>query len=56
MIQIIDTKGHIILSKPVEVKNGINMFIMNEFISSGMYYINIQNGTKSTRILKHTIL
>ena len=56
MIQIIDTKGHVILSKPVEVKNGINMFIMNEFISSGMYYINIQNGTKSTRILKHTIL
>ena len=56
MIQIIDTKGHVILSKPVEVKNGINMFIMNEFISSGMYYINIQNGTKSTRILKHNIL
>ena len=56
MIQIIDTKGNVVITKPVEVKNGINMFIMNEYISSGMYYINILNGTKSTRILKHTIL
>lgn len=56
LIQITDTKGNVILTKSVEVKSGINMFIMNEDISSGIYYINILSGGKSTRILKHSIL
>ena len=55
-IQIIDTKGNVILTKPIEVKNGINMYILDQEISTGIYYINILNGATSTRIVKHSIL
>ena len=43
-IRVLDTKGNVVLKKPVEVKNGINMYILDEEISSGIYYINIMNG------------
>ena len=55
-IRVIDTKGNIILKKPIEVKNGINVYILDEKIASGIYYINILNGDKSTMIVKHSIL
>ena len=51
-----DTKGNIVLKKPIEVKNGINMYILDEEISSGIYYINIMNGATTTKIVKHSIL
>jgi len=55
-IRVLDTKGNVVLKKPVEVKNGINMYILDEEISSGIYYINIMNGALTTKIVKHSIL
>ena len=55
-IRVIDTKGNVVLKKPIEVKNGINMYILDEEISSGIYYINIMNGATTTKIVKHSIL
>lgn len=54
-IFITDTKGNIVIKRPIEVKNGINMYILNENISSGIYYISISNGKLSTIVLKHSI-
>ena len=55
-IRVIDAKGNIVLKKPIEVKNGINMYMLDEEISSGIYYINIMNGATTTKIVKHSIL
>ena len=55
-INVLDTKGNVILKKPIEVKNGINMYILDEEISSGIYYINIMNSATTTKIVKHSIL
>jgi len=54
-IRITDSKGNRVINKPIEVKNGINMYILNENISNGLYYINISNGEQSTNVLKHTV-
>lgn len=55
-IRVLDTKGNVVLKKPIEVKNGINMYILDEEISSGIYYIHIMNDTHSTTIVKHIVL
>ena len=55
-IRVLDAKGNIVLKKPIEVKNGINMYMLDEKISSGIYYINIMNGATTTKIVKHSIL
>ena len=55
-IRVIDAKGNIVLKKPIEVKNGINMYMLDEEISSGIYYINIMNGATTTKIVKHSVL
>ena len=56
MARILDTKGNLILNKAIDVKDGINMYIVDEQISSGIYYININNGNNSTTIVKHIVL
>jgi len=54
LVRILDTKGNLILNKPIDVKDGINIYIVDEEISSGIYYIN--NGNHSTAIVKHIVL
>jgi len=56
LVRILDTKGNLILNKTINVKDGINMYIVDEEISSGIYYININNGNYSTTIVKHIVL
>ena len=55
-IRITDTKGHLIFNKPIDVNDGINMYILSEVLSSGIYYINIVNRSQSTSIMKHIVL
>lgn len=55
VIRVIDTKGNLVLKKLIEVKNGINLYIIDENIASGIYYINILNGENSTTIVKHSV-
>ena len=56
LVRILDTKGNLVLNKAIDVKDGINMYIVDEEISSGIYYININNGNNSTTIVKHIVL
>ena len=55
-IRITDTKGHLIFNKPIDVNDGINMYILSEVLSPGIYYINIVNRSQSTTIMKHLVL
>ena len=52
---IVDTKGTLVLEKTIEVKNGINMYPVNQKWSPGVYFISISKGQNSTPILRHSI-
>ena len=55
VINILDSKGSIITQKEIEVKEGINMFIVNENMLPGIYFISITNGDKSTEVIRHSV-
>jgi hypothetical protein len=55
VMNIVDTKGTLVVQKPIEVKTGINMFLVNQELSPGIYYISVKNGNKSTIVLRHSV-
>ena len=54
-INMVDTKGNIVFTKPIEVNSGINMYVIQKQLSPGIYYIHIENGTMRTTVVKHSI-
>ena len=54
-MNIVDTKGNIVLSKSLDVKSGINMYVVNADLAPGIYYVSVQNGDKVTVVLKHSV-
>ena len=54
-INIVDTKGNVVFTKPIEVNSGINMYVIQRQLSPGIYYIHIENGTMRTQVVKHSI-
>jgi hypothetical protein len=54
-LNIVDSKGTILNQLNVELKDGINMFVVNESLAPGIYFINITNGTKSTEVIRHAV-
>jgi hypothetical protein len=55
ILNIVDSKGTILNQLNVELKDGINMFVVNESLAPGIYFINITNGTKSTEVIRHAV-
>jgi hypothetical protein len=54
-MNIVDASGKVIDQRDIEVKDGINMFVINQELTPGMYFLNISNGSKSTPVLRHAI-
>jgi hypothetical protein len=54
-LNIVDSKGTIVSQINVDMKDGINIFVVNESFDTGIYFIKISNGTKSTEVIKHAI-
>ena len=54
-LRILDTKGGLAVKKPIEVNSGINMFVVNQPLSSGIYYIYIDDGSIKTRVVKYCV-
>jgi hypothetical protein len=54
-LNIVDSKGTIVNQIDVELKDGINMFVINQELNSGIYFLNISNGSKSTPVIRHAI-
>jgi hypothetical protein len=55
VMNIVDASGKVIEQRQIEVKDGINMFVINQELTTGIYFLNISNGTKSTPVLRHAI-
>jgi hypothetical protein len=54
-INIVDTKGNKVFTKPIVVNSGINMFVIQQDLAPGIYYINVENGSRTTTVLKQSI-
>ncbi len=55
IMNIVDAAGKVIEQRQIEVKDGINMFVINQELTPGIYFLNVTNGTKSTPVLRHAI-
>ena len=54
-LNMVDATGKVIEQREIEVKDGINMFVVNQELTPGIYFLNISNGSKSTSVLRHAI-
>jgi hypothetical protein len=54
-MNIVDASGKVIETRSIEVKDGINMFVINQELTPGIYFLNVTNGSKSTPVLRHAI-
>ena len=54
-INIVDAKGGIVFRKPIEVNSGINMFVVNQNLSPGLYFINLENESNTTHVVKYCV-
>jgi hypothetical protein len=54
-LNIVDASGKVIEQREIEVKDGINMFVINQELTPGIYFLNVSNGSKSTPVLRHAI-
>jgi hypothetical protein len=52
---MVDATGKVIEQREIEVKDGINMFVINQELTPGIYFLNVTNGSKSTEVLRHAI-
>jgi hypothetical protein len=54
-LNMVDASGKVIEQRDIEVKDGINMFVINQELNPGIYFLNISNGSKSTPVIRHAI-
>jgi len=54
-LNMVDATGKVIEQRTIEVKEGINLFVVNQELNPGIYFLNITNGAKTTEVLRHAI-
>jgi len=54
-LNMVDASGKVIEQRNIDVKEGINLFVINQDLNPGIYFLNITNGAKSTQILRHAV-
>ena len=54
-LKIVDTKGSVVFVKSIVVNSGINMYVIQQNLAPGIYYINVENASKTTTIVKHSV-
>ena len=47
--------GSITLQKRIEVKEGINVFMMNEKLLPGLYFIEVKVQNNNTKVIRHLV-
>jgi hypothetical protein len=55
VLNIVDATGKVIDQREIEMNDGINMFVINQELTPGIYFMNVSNGTKSTSVLRHAV-
>jgi hypothetical protein len=55
ILTISDSKGNSIFQRELNMKEGINMFMINEQLASGIYFVYISNGKLTTKPIRHFV-
>jgi hypothetical protein len=54
-MNIYTSTGSIILQKRIEVKEGVNVFMVNEKLLPGLYFIELKDQNNNTKMIRHLI-
>lgn len=54
-IVLTDARGVMVNKQTVDIKEGMNLLMMNTELPTGIYYIQLFNGKEVSRVLKHSI-
>ena len=54
-LNMVDASGKVIEQRTIDVKEGINLFVINQELNPGIYFLNVTIGTKSTPVLRQAI-
>jgi autotransporter-associated beta strand protein len=54
-ISIVDATGAIISEKSITIQDGANVFFINENLTRGIYFIQIENDQHKTKTIKHVV-
>jgi hypothetical protein len=54
-LTITDASGKIVRQQTVDMKEGINVFMVNKLLMPGIYFIQLTNTKKSTPVLRHSV-
>ncbi|MEY3084973.1 MAG: hypothetical protein RL037_1153, partial [Bacteroidota bacterium] len=55
VMNIVDVHGKVIDQRTIEMKDGINVFVINQELNPGIYFLHITNGKETTPTLRHAV-
>lgn len=55
VMNIVDASGKLVNQFSIEVKEGINVFVINQELSPGIYFLHVTNGKETTPTLRHAV-
>jgi len=54
-LTILDASGKLVGLQAITLNEGINLFVVNQELTPGIYFLNISNSSKSTPVLRHAV-
>jgi hypothetical protein len=54
-LTILDASGKLVGLQAITLNEGINLFVVKQELTPGIYFLNISNGAKSTPVLRHAV-
>jgi hypothetical protein len=54
-LNITDASGKLVGNQALKMNEGMNLFVINQELTPGIYFLTISNGSKSTPVLRHAV-
>lgn len=54
-LNILDASGKLVGYQAIILNEGINLFVVKQELTPGIYFLNISNGSSSTPVLRHSV-
>jgi hypothetical protein len=54
-LYLTDASGKLVANQAITMNDGMNLFVINQELTPGIYFLTISNGSKSTPVLRHAV-
>jgi hypothetical protein len=54
-LNITDASGKLVGNQGLKMNEGMNLFVINQELTPGIYFLTISNDSKSTPVLRHAV-